>query len=99
LKNRLQAYTGLGFKPQTWAGVKSWFSNDLLSVNRPDWWENRKDNLRTLAGWLLMMVILSLGAPFWHDALNSLFGVKDLLRKKADSKNVETESGSGQPKS
>jgi hypothetical protein len=98
VKNRLQAYTGLGFKPQTWAGTKAWFFDDLLSIKQPEWWPNRKDNLKTLAGWLLMTVLLSLGAPFWHDALESLFGVKGLLRKKADIKNIESESGTGQPK-
>lgn len=50
-------------------------------------------------GWLMMAALLSVGAPFWNDTLQSLFGVKDLLRKKGDIKNVEQKSGEGQPKS
>ena len=50
-------------------------------------------------GWLLMAALLSLGAPFWHDTLESLFGLKNLLRKKGDIRNVEGEAGAGQPKS
>jgi hypothetical protein len=45
-----------------------------------------------------MTLLLSLGAPFWHDALESLFGVKELIRGKAEIKNVEKKSGEGQPK-
>lgn len=50
-------------------------------------------------GWLLMAALLSLGAPFWHDTLESLFGLKNLLRKKGNIKNVEGEAGAGQPNS
>jgi hypothetical protein len=39
-----------------------------------------------------------LARPFWQDMLESLFGVQSLLRKKGDIKNVEIESGTGQPK-
>jgi hypothetical protein len=52
----------------------------------------------TLAGWLAMAMLLSVGAPFWQDTLESLFGVKNLLRKNADIKNVEQQSGQGNPK-
>jgi len=52
----------------------------------------------TLAGWLAMTMLLSVGAPFWQDTLESLFGVKNLLRKNADIKNVEQRSGEGNPK-
>jgi hypothetical protein len=46
-----------------------------------------------------MTLLLSVGAPFWQDVLESLFGVKNLLRKKSDTRNVEQLSGQGQPKS
>lgn len=49
-------------------------------------------------GWLLMAALLSVGAPFWNDTLQSLFGVKNLLQKKSDIKNVEQQAGAGQPK-
>jgi hypothetical protein len=45
-----------------------------------------------------MAMLLSVGAPFWQDTLESLFGVKNLLRKNADIKNVEQQSGQGNPK-
>jgi len=53
--------------------------------------------LMMLIGWLIMAALLSLGAPFWHDALESLFGVKNLLRKRGEIKSVETVAGGAQP--
>jgi hypothetical protein len=38
---------------------------------------------RTLLGWLVMTLLLSLGAPFWEDVLESVFGLKNVLRKRA----------------
>lgn len=49
----------------------------------------------SFAGWLLMAALLSLGAPFWHDTLESLFGLKNFLRQKSNTKKVEQESGAG----
>jgi hypothetical protein len=46
-------------------------------------------------GWLVMAALLSLGAPFWHDTLESLFGLKNLLRERTDTKKVEQKSGAG----
>jgi hypothetical protein len=70
------------YRPMTWA----------------EWWDERRNDIRNLLGWALMVLLLSVGAPFWQDTLESLFGVKNLLRKKSDTKNVETESGAGQPR-
>jgi cell division septation protein DedD len=63
-----------------------------------EWWESRKSDVVTLLGWGVMVMLLSVGAPFWQDTLESLFGIKQLLRTKTGTKNVETPSGSGQPK-
>jgi len=52
----------------------------------------------TLVGWAIMVMLLSVGAPFWQDALESLFGIKNLLRQKSATQNVETQSGTGQPR-
>lgn len=45
-----------------------------------------------------MTLLLSVGAPFWEDALESLFGLKSLLRTGSETKNIERKSGAGQPK-
>jgi hypothetical protein len=50
------------------------------------------------AGWVVMTILLSVGAPFWEDALESLFGLKNLLRTGSETKNIERKSGAGQPK-
>ncbi len=63
-----------------------------------EWWESRKDNIVTIVGWAIMVMLLSVGAPFWQDALESLFGIKNLLRQKSATQNIETQSGAGQPK-
>jgi len=62
------------------------------------WWQNRKSDVTTLVGWAVMVMLLSAGAPFWQDALESLFGIKNLLRQKSGTQNIETQSGAGQPK-
>lgn len=74
---------------------------DCESVLRPmtwaEWRASRRQDLSGLLGLGVMALLLSVGAPFWQDALESLFGIKNLLRKKSDTKNVELETG-GQPK-
>lgn len=74
-------------------GVPSW-----RALTPAEWWESRKDNVVTLVGWSIMVMLLSVGAPFWQDTLESLFGVKNLLRQKSATQNIETQSGAGQPK-
>ncbi len=65
----------------------------------PDqWWHMRKRDVTTLVGWAIMVMLLSVGAPFWQDALESLFGIKNLLRQKSGTQNVEQQSGAGQPR-
>ncbi|PYQ25715.1 MAG: hypothetical protein DMF56_26775 [Acidobacteria bacterium] len=53
------------------------------------------EKVKIILGWTLMAFLLSLGAPFWHDTLQSLFGLKNFLRTKTETKNVEQESGEG----
>jgi len=45
-----------------------------------------------------MAFLLSVGAPFWQDTLESLCGLKSLLRKRADIRPVEPRSGQGYPR-
>jgi hypothetical protein len=43
-------------------------------------------------------VLVSAGAPFWEDVLESLFGLKSLVRQKTGTKNVEeTQGGQAKP--
>jgi hypothetical protein len=98
----VQLYAGFGFEPLSWEGVKDWWHGLWIDVDPNDkstWRARRADDLHTLLGWIIMTLLLSLGAPFWHDTLESLFGVKNLLRKKTDTQNIEERSGAGNPKS
>lgn len=69
-----------------------------IAQNAGEWWQSRKSDVSTLFGWALMVMLLSVGAPFWQDTLESLFGIKNLLRQKSGTQNIETKSGAGQPK-
>ena len=98
---------GVWTKPWgTWGGFRldKTTTNDGQEVsvwNAQDgtqWWQSRKENAGTLVGWAIMVMLLSVGAPFWQDALESLFGIKNLLRQKSGTQNVETQSGTGQPR-
>jgi hypothetical protein len=89
-------YTGFGFEPLTWKRVRTWL-NDLRTGPFDRWVDRRADDLRRLFGWLVMALLLSLGAPFWHDALESLFGVKNLLRRRNEQQNIEQARGAGNP--
>ena len=53
------------------------------------------EKVKIVLRWTLMAFLLSLGAPFWHDILQSLFGLKNFLRTKTETKNVEEGSGAG----
>jgi hypothetical protein len=69
-----------------------------VGQNGGEWWQSRKSDVVTLFGWAVMVMLLSVGAPFWQDTLESLFGIKNLLRQKSGTQNIETQSGEGQPK-
>ena len=75
---------------------------DCIVAWRPqtsaEWWSARKRDVTVLFGWTVMVLLLSVGAPFWQDTLESLFGVKNLLRQKSATQNVEEKSGTGQTK-
>lgn len=101
-------FTGYGFSPLTWQGTKAWL-HTLNPVEIPPgekmtrWASGNfllelKNDFKTLVGWLVMTLLLSVGAPFWQDFLESLFGIKNVLRKKSDTQNVEQAAGAGQTK-
>lgn len=79
-------YKSFGIEPLTGTQLKSVFKGGVSAG----------DVLNTIVGWLIMIVLLSAGAPFWQDTLESLFGLKNLLRQRSGTQNVEEEKG-GQP--
>jgi hypothetical protein len=99
IEDYVDKYEGFGFAPLTWQQVKTWAGGLVAAPLSGPWWAARRQDFSTLLGWTMMVLLLSVGAPFWQDTLESLFGVKNLLRKKSDTKNVEKESGAGQPRS
>lgn len=90
LKNQVQktkgwvdTYKSFGITPLTRQQVSNFFKGEYKA----------RDVTGTFTGWLIMVMLLSAGAPFWQDTLESLFGLKNLLRQKSDTKNVEGNSG------
>ena len=96
INDLVDQYTGFGFEPLSWKRVRTWI-NDLRTGPFDRWIDRRAGDLRRLFGWLVMALLLSLGAPFWHDALESLFGVKNLLRRRTEQQNIEQARGAGNP--
>jgi hypothetical protein len=83
----VDTYKSFGITPLTREQVRKFFAREYTA----------HDVSGTFFGWLIMIMLLSAGAPFWQDTLESLFGLKNLLRQKSDTKNVEGEKG-GNPK-
>lgn len=71
---------------------------DWRHQSATEWWASRRHDVFVIFGWTIMILLLSVGAPFWQDTLESLFGIKNLLRQKSGTQNIETQSGAGQPK-
>ena len=85
--NLVRTYESFGIKPLSRQQIRDvWEGNFIL-----------RDLSETVLGWAIMIMLLSAGAPFWQDTLESLFGLKNLLRQKSDTKNIEGDKG-GQPK-
>lgn len=83
----VDTYQSFGITPLTRQQVYNFFTGKYKA----------RDVSGTFAGWLIMVMLLSAGAPFWQDTLESLFGLKNLLRQRTGTKNVEDGQG-GQPK-
>ncbi len=82
-KGWVDTYKSFGITPLTRQQVGNFFKGEYRA----------RDVTGTFAGWLIMVMLLSAGAPFWQDTLESLFGLKNLLRQKSDTKNVEGNQG------
>ena len=83
----VDTYKSFGITPLTRQQVSNFFGGKY----------KYRDVSGTFFGWFIMIMLLSAGAPFWQDTLESLFGLKNLLRQKSDTKNIEEEKG-GNPK-
>jgi hypothetical protein len=68
---------------------------ELIDIR--DWWSQTSqiEKTRSIFGWLMMAFLLSLGAPFWHDALQSVFSLKNFIRERSATQNVEQATGAG----
>jgi hypothetical protein len=93
IKADANMYANFGFAPLTWADVGNWAGT--LKPDKPGsvWLAHRGQDFKTLVGWAITAMLLSVGAPFWQDTLESLFGIKNLLRKRSDTKNIEDKGG------
>ena len=90
-------YKGLGFTPLRWQQISDFFGSTGDWAGK-SFTEKFMHGLRVLLGWTIMALLLSVGAPFWQDTLESLFGLKGLIRKKSQTQNVEDRPGAGQTK-
>jgi hypothetical protein len=90
-------YKGLGFTPLRWQQISDFFESKGAWAGKSAT-DKFMHGLRVLLGWTIMALLLSVGAPFWQDTLESLFGLKGLIRKKSQTQNVEKGSGEGQTK-
>ncbi len=88
---QVEEFGSFGFSRLHWKDVKSFWG--APNKDRA-WWGQ---GLNVLLGWLITVLLLSAGAPFWEDVLESLFGLKNLMRQRTSTRNVEGQGG-GQPK-
>ncbi|HZF40772.1 MAG TPA: hypothetical protein VE715_18265, partial [Blastocatellia bacterium] len=72
IDQNVSLYTALGFSGPRW----------IADAWKNPQWPTAQKTVETVAGWLIMTMLLSVGAPFWEDTLESLFGLKNFLRKK-----------------
>ena len=96
VRGEIDGYASFGFRPLSLEQVSNWATGK--SSWSVDWGLRLVHMAKILVGWKLMTLLLSVGAPFWEDTLESLFGLKNILRMSSETKNVETKSGTGQPK-
>ncbi len=73
IEDDVSLYTALGF-----TGPR-WITDVWNNPQRP----SAHQIIETIAGWLVMTMLLSVGAPFWQDVLESLFGLKNMLRRRS----------------
>jgi hypothetical protein len=98
IKELTGTYESFGFAPLSLSQVWNWLGSLSSNPFSRQWMKDRWGDIQHTIGLLIMVLLLSVGAPFWQDTLESLFGLKNLLRKRSDTRNVEQRSGEGQPR-
>ncbi|MGE0128561.1 MAG: hypothetical protein AB7U82_10820 [Blastocatellales bacterium] len=72
IEKNVSLYTALGFEGPQW----------ILEIPQRAGKAGARGVIETIIGWAVMTMLLSVGAPFWQDTLESLFGLKNLLRRQ-----------------
>lgn len=72
IEKNVSLYTALGFEGPHW----------ILEIPQRASKAGASGVIETIIGWAVMTMLLSVGAPFWQDSLEALFGLKNFLRKK-----------------
>jgi hypothetical protein len=92
LRGLVDQSKGLGLNPLTPKQVSDfvWGQGNWAKA-KPE--ERFVHGVKVLLGWTIMALLLSVGAPFWQDTLESLFGIKNLIRQKSDTKDEDDKGG------
>ncbi len=72
IQENVGVYTSFGFEGPKWIARVLKDPGKVFS----------RGTFETIIGWIVMTMLLSVGAPFWQDTLESLFGLKNFLRKQ-----------------
>ncbi len=72
IEKDVSLYTALGFEGPQW----------ILDIPQRASQAGARGVIEAIIGWAVMTLLLSVGAPFWQDVLESLFGLKNLLRRQ-----------------
>lgn len=87
-------------KAQLASNAETYNAVGLDPINLSEWhWSFTAEGAKNVLGWIIMAFLLSLGAPFWHDTLQSLFGLKNYLRQRGQTQNVAQGEGEGNTQS
>jgi hypothetical protein len=76
--------------------VIGWHSTSFVPACAKGWVCNWIGNI---VGWLVMALLVSLGAPFWYDLLKTLMGVKDKLKPVPAPKEQKPKPADPEPNS
>ena len=95
VQQQVDAYEAFGFRRMHRSDWERYWSQEApwSPTGYATWGPWLGEGLSVLFGWMITILLLSAGAPFWEDVLESLFGLKTLVRQKTATQNVEPASG------